>query len=184
MKALTPDQSAKLLETLRARFAKNMARHAGVEWSAVEAKLLAAPDKLASLFQMEETGGEPDVVILDPASEAITFVDCAPQSPAGRRSLCYDDRALEERKEHKPKGSAAGTAAEMGIELITEAQFFALQGFGEFDTKTSSWLKTDPEVRKEGGAIFGDRRYNRVFIFHNGADSYYAARGFRGVLTL
>ena len=173
-----------LIETLRARFEKNRARHEGLEWSKVQARLEAMPDKLRSLQRMEETGGEPDVVGQDRKTGEVLFFDCAPESPAGRRSLCYDRAALDSRKQAKPKSSAAEMAAKLGVELLTEEQYFALQKLGEFDLKTSSWLKSPPAVRELGGAIFGDRRFDRVFIYHNGAESYYAARGFRGSLRV
>ena len=173
-----------LLATLRARFEKNMARHQRLEWSKVQARLEARPDKLASLERMEETGGEPDVVSRDRKTGEYVFFDCAAESPKGRRGLCYDREALDSRKEAKPKNSAADMAAQMGVELLTEEQYLALQKLGEFDLKTSSWLESPAEVRKLGGAIFGDRRFDRVFIYHNGAESYYAARGFRGALRV
>lgn len=171
-----------LLATLKARFEKNMKRHEGLEWTKIQAKLERNPDKLRSLASMEDSGGEPDVVGQE--SGGYVFFDCSAESPRGRRSLCYDGEALKSRKENKPAGSAADAAAAMGIELLTEEQYRALQQLGTFDTKTSSWLETPAAVRKLGGAIFGDRRYDRVFIYHNGAESYYAARGFRGSLTV
>lgn len=170
--------------TLRLRFEKNTGRHKGIEWSDVEAKLKAKPEKLSSLLAMEETGGEPDVVGYDKTSGEYIFYDCSPESPAGRRSICYDHEALEARKEHKPANSAVQMAADMGIDLLTEEQYRALQKLGKFDLKTSSWIKTPPEIRKLGGAVFCDRRYDTVFLYHNGAESYYAARGFRGVLKV
>jgi len=182
--ALTSAQRDELLRTLEARFAQNMARHAGVAWAQVRARLETDPGKLASLHAMEATGGEPDVVAHDPKSGEITFVDCATQSPKGRYSLCYDREALDARKEHKPKGCATELAAAMGAELLTEEQYFELQKLGEFDTKSSSWLRTPPEIRARGGAIFGDRRFGRVFIYHNGAESYYNGRGFRTALRV
>lgn len=182
-KELKEAQRLSLLKTLQARFEANMARHAGLTWAAVQARLQAHPDKLLSLHEMERSGGEPDVIGRDPAG-GVVFCDCAAESPAARRSLCYDPQALEERKEAKPKGSAAGLAAAMGVELLTEAQYRGLQELGEFDTKTSSWIQTPAEVRALGGAIFADRRYGRVFVYHNGAQSYYASRGFRGRLTV
>lgn len=181
---LSVAQREALLETLRARFEKNMARHRGLDWSKVQARLEAKPDKLRSLHQMEETGGEPDVVSQDKETGEYLFFDCAAESPKDRRSLCYDREALNSRKEAKPKSSAVDMAAELGVELLTEEQYFELQELGEFDLKTSSWLKSPAEVRKLGGAIFGDRRFDRVFIYHNGAESYYAARGFRGTLRV
>ncbi len=181
MKASEREQ---LLEALRARFEKNMTRHKGLKWSKIQANLEAAPKKLESLNQMEKTGGEPDVVAYDKKTGEYVFYDCCAQTPQGRRSLCYDGEALKSRKEHKPKSSAVEMAEAMGIELLTEEDYRALQELGEFDTKTSSWLKTPPEVRDLGGAIFGDRRYGRVFVYHNGAESYYAVRGFRGSLKV
>jgi hypothetical protein len=175
----TKDRDA-LLATLTARFEKHAARHKGITWAQVEKKI--TPKALGVLARMEESGGEPDVVTL--GGKAITFVDCAAESPKGRRSLCYDRKALDARKEHKPADSAMDVAKAIGITLLDEEQYFALQRVGEFDLKTSSWLLTPADVRKRGGAIFGDRRYDRVFIYHNGADSYYAARGFRGLLEL
>jgi hypothetical protein len=173
-----------LLEVLKARFDKNMKRHKGLEWSKVQAKLVANLKKLSSLDQMEKTGGEPDVVAYEKKTGEYVFYDCSAQTPQGRRSVCYDSEALKSRKEHKPKSSALEMAAAMGIELLTEEEYRALQELGEFDTKTSSWLKTPHEVRDLGGAIFGDRRYGRVFVYHNGAESYYAVRGFRGSLNV
>lgn len=173
-----------LINTLKERFENNMNRHPEIEWSAVEARLQAHPEKLRSLSEMERTGGEPDVVGYDEASGAFIFYDCSPESPAGRRSLCYDRAALEARKKHKPKGSAMELAAEMGIEMLTEEQYRELQKLGEFDKKTSSWVKTPDSIRKLGGALFCDRRYNHVFVYHNGAESYYASRGFRGLLKV
>jgi len=181
---LSAGQRKDLLETLRARFEENMNRHKGVEWARVQARLEAHPGALWSLSQMEKTGGEPDVVGLDRATGECVFFDCSPESPKGRRSLCYDREALEARKENKPGDSAIHMAAAMGIEILSEEQYRELQALGEFDTKTSSWVKTPPEVRKLGGAIFCDRRYGRVFTYHNGAESYYAARGFRGWLKV
>lgn len=181
---LSPDQREALLKTLKTRFEKNMTRHKGVEWDKVQEKLEANPSKLRSLYEMEETGGEPDVVEHDKKSGEYVFFDCAPESPKSRRSICYDHEALEARKEHKPKDSAMKMAEEMGIELLTEEQYKALQQLGEYDTKTSSWLKTPAEIRKLGGAIFADRRFNHVFVYHNGAESYYGGRGFRGALRV
>src|SRR4051812_28504475 len=183
-KPLSPTQRTELLETLKERFGKNMNRHAGLDWAKVQARLADQPDKLSSLHEMESTGGEPDVVRHDNKSGEYIFFDCAAQSPKGRTSLCYDGPALESRKEFKPKNSAMDLAAAMGIELLTEEQYRELQQVGEFDTKSSSWLKTPPEIRKLGGAIFGDRRFGRVFVYHNGAESYYAGRGFRGWLRV
>lgn len=169
-----------LLKTLRERFLKHPHRHAGVEWSLVQKKLDENPKALKALLEMERTGGEPDVTAYDKKADALTFCDCAAESPKDRRSLCYDQQALAARKENKPAGSAVERAGAMGIALLTEAEYRALQELGEFDLKTSSWLKTPDEVRQRGGALFGDRRYGRVFAYHNGAESYYAARGFRG----
>lgn len=183
-KTLSPDQREKLFEVLRSRFEKNGHRHRGLEWNKVLARLEARPDKLASLHAMEDTGGEPDVVGVDQATGEFRFVDCSPQSPKGRTSLCYDRAALDSRKEFKPKSSAMDLAEAMGIEPLTEEQYRDLQQLGEFDTKSSSWLKTPDEIRKLGGAIFGDRRFGRVFVYHNGAESYYSGRGFRGCLTV
>jgi len=184
MKKLEAKQREALLGTLRARFEKNMRRHKGLEWAKVLAKLEASAGKLESLAGMEETGGEPDVVGYDKKTGEYVFCDCAAESPKGRRSVCYDDEALEARKEHKPKASAVGMARELCIELLTEEEYRELQKLGPFDTKTSSWLATPAEVRKLGGAIFGDYRFGRVFVYHNGAESYYAARGFRGSLRV
>ncbi len=179
---LSPQQAEKLLNTLQQRFEKNRQRHPAVEWAQVLARLQSRPLKLAALDQMENTGGEPDVISYDQTTGEILFVDCSAESPTGRRSLCYDRAALESRKEHRPQNSALDLAATLGIELLSEEEYRALQALGEFDTKTSSWLKTPAEIRKLGGALFGDRRYQRVFVYHNGADSYYAARGFRACL--
>ena len=173
-----------LLDTLRTRFAQHPARHPGVTWAQVLARLEANPGALAILQAMDDTGGEPDVIAHDPTSGVVTFADCAAESPSGRRSLCYDDEALHARKEAKPAGSAVGMAAAMGVTLLTEAQYAQLQTLGAFDRKTSSWLHTPPELRALGGAIFGDRRYDRVFTYHNGVQSYYAVRGFRASLTV
>ena len=179
---LSPKDHDELLKTLKARFEKNPNRHKGIDWIKVEAKLKANPKKLGSLYEMERTGGEPDVVSQDKGD--YLFYDCSPESPTGRRSLCYDPAALESRKEHKPAGSAIEMAADMGIELLTEKEYRALQELGTFDLKTSSWVKTPAAIRKLGGALFCDRRYDTVFLYHNGAESYYAARGFRGVLKV
>ena len=173
-----------LLAALQSRFTKNMARHKGIAWDKVEAKLEASPEKLWSLQQMEATGGEPDVVGFDKKTGEYIFFDCSEESPKGRRSLCFDREGWESRKEHRPAGNAMDTAAGMGISLLNEDEYRHLQTLGEFDLKTSSWLSTPAAVRKPGGAFFGDRRYNHVFIYHNGAQSYYAARGFRGVLKV
>lgn len=183
-KSLPPEQRTDLLRVLKTRFEKNMGRHKGLEWSKVQVRLEANAEKLWSLSEMEGTGGEPDVVGYDKKTGEYIFYDCSAESPKDRRSLCYDRKALDARKEHKPKDSAMDAAAAMGIELLTEEQYRSLQQLGEFDTKTSSWIITPPDIRKLGGAIFGDRRYNTVFIYHNGADSYYAARGFRGSLRV
>lgn len=173
-----------LLDTLHARFDKHATRHKGITWEQVLARLDANAKALDALKAMEDTGGEPDVIGRDPKSGAITFCDCSAESPSGRRSLCYDQEALDARKEAKPAGSAIGMAAEMGVQLLDEAQYAALQQLGKFDLKTSSWLLTPPAVRKLGGSIFGDRRYERVFTYHNGVQSYYAARGWRGLLVV
>lgn len=178
-----PKGNDQLTATLRDRFESNMQRHKGVQWSAVEAKLQKNANALKALAAMEASGGEPDVVAIGKLGEII-FIDCSAESPSGRRSLCYDRKALDERKVNKPKGSALETADRMGIELLTEEQYRQLQQFGEFDTKTSSWVLTPSDVRSLGGALFCDRRYNKVFLYHNGAQSYYAARGFRGLLRL
>ena len=179
---MSAEQRNELLSTLKARFEKNMNRHKGLEWAKVQAKLEADAKKLWSLNEMERTGGEPDVVGYDKKTGEYIFYDCSAESPKGRRSVCYDAEALESRKEHKPAHSAVGMAAEMGIELLTEEQYRELQKLGEFDLKTSSWLKTPSDIRKLGGAVYCDRRYNHVFLYHNGAESYYAVRGFRGWL--
>lgn len=181
---ISAEQRDALLHILHIRFEKHMKRHHGIAWGAVQARLDAHPEKVASLYQMEWTAGEPDVVGLDAKTGAIIFYDCAAESPAGRRSLCYDRAAHDARKANKPRDTALDMAAAMGISVLTEDEYHALQRLGDFDTKTSSWLLTPPELRERGGAIFGDRRYGRVFIYHNGADSYYAARGFRGVLRV
>ena len=183
-KKLSAKQREELLSTLKARFEKNMNRHKGLEWAKVQAKLEANADKLWSLNEMERTGGEPDVVGSDKKTVEYIFYDCSPESPKDRRSLCYDREALDSRKEHKPKNNAIDAAAAMGIELLTEEQYRDLQKLGNFDTKTSSWVKSPSEIRKLGGAIFCDRRYDHVFVYHNGAESYYAARGFRGSLRV
>lgn len=183
-KELSAEHIEALLKELKTRFEKNMQRHKGLEWEKVQAKLVANTGKLWSIDLMEETGGEPDVVGYDKKTNEYIFYDCSAESPAGRRSYCYDHEALEKRKEHKPKDSAVNAATEMGIELLTEEQYRELQQLGNFDTKTSSWIKTPDDIRKLGGAVFCDRRYNTVFLYHNGADSYYAARGFRGSLRV
>jgi hypothetical protein len=183
-KELAPEQRGKLLATLKARFEKNLDRHKGLDWAKVQARLEAHHEKLWSLNEMETTGGEPDVVGYDKKTGGYVFYDCSPESPKGRTSLCYDREALESRKEHKPKNSAMDAAAAMGVELLTEEQYHELQRLGNFDTKSSSWMKTPADIRKLGGAIFGDRRFGRVFVYHNGAESYYAGRGFRGWLRI
>lgn len=183
-KELSTEQREGLLHTLKARFEKNMNRHQGLEWADVQAKLEANPEKLWSLHEMEITGGEPDVIGHGNQTGEYIFYDCSAESPKGRRSICYDCEALESRKEHKPKNSAVEMAAAMGIELLTEEQYRDLQKFGNFDVKTSSWVVTPASIRNLGGAIFCDRRYDTVFVYHNGAESYYAARGFRGSLRV
>ena len=183
-KELSPKQREELLAALKARFEKNMGRHPGLVWAKVQARLEGRPEKLWSLHEMDRTGGEPDVVGQDDKSGEFIFMDCSAQSPKGRTSLCYDREALDSRKEHKPKNCVMDAAADMGVEVLAEEEYFALQKLGEFDTKSSSWLKTPAEIREIGGAIYGDRRYNRVFIGHNGAESYYRGRGFRGVLKV
>lgn len=183
-KELPPKQREELLKALQARFEKNLNRHKGLAWAKVLARLEARPEKLWSLNEMERTGGEPDVVGHDKNSGEFIFFDCSEQTPAGRVSLCYDREALDGRKEHKPKSSVMDMAAAMGIEVLTEEQYFELQKLGAFDTKRSSWIATPPEIRKLGGALFGDCRFGRVFIYHNGAESYYSGRGFRGGLRV
>lgn len=183
-KELKPKQQEELLKTLKTRFDKNMSRHKGIDWAKVAARLESDSRKLWSLNEMEITGGEPDVVGFDKKSGEYIFYDCAAESPKGRRSICYDHEALEARKENKPEDSAIGMAADMGIEILTEDQYRALQELGEFDTKTSSWIETPAAIRKLKGALFCDRRYNHVFVYHNGAESYYAARAFRGSLRV
>jgi hypothetical protein len=178
------DHGEALLDVLKARFEANMHRHRGLAWAKIQGRIEAKPEKLRSLQEMERTGGEPDVVGFDKATGEFVFFDCSAESPAGRRSVCYDADALESRKEHKPKDSALGMAAAMGVEILSETQYRELQELGPFDTKTSSWVKTPDKVRKLGGAIFCDRRYDQVFTYHNGAESYYAARGFRGSLRV
>ncbi|MCU0448658.1 MAG: DUF4256 domain-containing protein [Bernardetiaceae bacterium] len=181
---LSPAQQQGLLQVLQARFAQNPHRHPGLTWEQAAARLLAHPAKLWSLHQMEATGGEPDVVGLAPQAGTLVFFDCAAESPAGRRSLCFDPAALAGRKDNPPANSALGLAQALGIELLTEAQYRQLQTLGEFDLKTSSWIATPPDIRQRGGALFADRRYGHVFVYHNGAQSYYAARGFRGSLQV
>jgi hypothetical protein len=182
--ASSTDQRETLLATLQTRFEENPSRHSGVRWADVQARLEKNPEKLAALQAMEATGGEPDVIGRDKKTGEYLFVDCAAQSPEARASLCYDREALESRKKFKPKSSAMELAAELGVELLNEEQYRELQQLGEFDTKSSSWLKTPAEIRELGGAIFGDRRFGRVFVYHNGAESYYAGRGFRGLLRV
>jgi uncharacterized protein YpuA (DUF1002 family) len=181
---LSPDQQDALLKVLQIRFEKNMQRHADLDWNKIQSKLEANPEKLWSLDEMERTEGEPDVIGFDKNTNEYLFVDCSAESPKGRRSVCYDHEALEKRKEHKPQNSAINMAEEMGVEILNEEQYRQLQQLGKFDAKTSSWIKTPSEIRKLGGAVFCDFRYNTVFLYHNGADSYYAARGFRGLLRV
>lgn len=183
-KGLSPNERDHLLQSLQARFEKNMNRHKGLQWAKIRTRLEASGESLWSLSEMERTGGEPDVVGHDKKTGAYIFYDCSAESPKGRRSVCYDREALESRKEHKPKDSAVGMAATMGIELLTEVEYRELQKLGEFDLKTSSWVKTPADIRKLGGALFCDRRFSHVFVYHNGAESYYAARGFRGSLRV
>ena len=188
VRSLTSEQRAETIGLLKARFEKNMHRHEGLVWEAIQARLEDNPQKLWSLSEMERTGGEPDVIVHDnlaaDASDAVLFCDCSKQSPTGRRSICYDGEARRARKKHPPSDSALEMAAAMGIEILTEAAYRAFQDFGPFDTTTSSWIETPPDIRERGGALFGDFRYGHVFIYHNGADSYYAARGFRGLLRV
>ncbi len=181
---ISPNQAEELLNTLKIRFENNMSRHDGLEWPKIQTKLEAAPEKLSSLNAMESTGGEPDVVGVDGKTGEYIFVDCSPESPSGRRSLCYDQEALDSRKKNKPGGSAVGIASLMGIELLSEHEYRGLQETEEFDCKTSSWVKTPPEIRDLGGALFCDRRFDHIFVYHNGAESYYGARGFRGRLKV
>ncbi|MFB9080441.1 DUF4256 domain-containing protein [Flavobacterium procerum] len=181
---LTKDQQEELLKVLQIRFEKNSHRHQNLEWNKIEQRLLASPQKLWSLDEMERTEGEPDVIGYDKKTDEYLFVDCSPESPKGRRSICYDHEALEKRKENKPNDSAVNMAQEMGIDLLNEEEYRTLQTIEKFDSKTSSWIKTPSEIRKLGGAVFCDFRYNTVFLYHNGADSYYAARGFRGMLKV
>ena len=183
-KELSAEQREELIKTLKVRFEKNKSRHTGLEWANVQSKLEANADKLWSLSEMERTGGEPDVIAHDNTTDEYIFYDCSAETPKGRRSVCYDREALESRKEFKPENNAVDMAASMGIELLTEAQYRELQTLGKFDMKTSSWVKTPAEIRKLGGAIFCDRRYDHVFTYHNGAESYYAVRGFRGLLRV
>lgn len=184
IKELSLEQREELLKVLKIRFEKNMNFHKGIEWSEVQEKLETNTEKLWSLNQMEETGGEPDVIGYDKETGEYIFCDCSAESPKGRRSICYDHEALESRKENKPQNSAMNMADEMGIELLTEEQYRVLQRLGNFDTKTSSWVKTPDNIRKLGGAVFCDRRYDTVFLYHNGAESYYGSRGFRGILKI
>lgn len=183
-KKLSPEQKEDLIQILKTRFQKNANLHPGLEWDKVLVRLEALPEKLWSLNEMEQTGGEPDVIGQDKNTGEFIFADCSAESPKGRRSYCYDRAAWESRKEYKPENNVIDVAAEMGIELLTEEQYRQLQQLGQFDTKTSSWIKTPEEIRKLGGAVFCDRRYNQVFLYHNGAESYYAARGFRGLLKV
>jgi hypothetical protein len=184
IKKLSSEQREVLLHTLKVRFEKNMNRHKGMTWDSVEAKLKQSAQKLWALSEMERTGGEPDVVAYDKKTGEYAFYDCTPESPKGRRSVCYDKQAQQSRKEHAPENNALDMALKMGIELLTEEQYRTLQKLGEFDEKTSSWIQTPAHIRKLGGALFCDRRYNTVFVYHNGAESYYAARGFRGLLRV
>jgi hypothetical protein len=181
---LSAEQSEELIQILKARFENNRSRHPELDWTDIQAKLYANASKLWSLYEMERTGGEPDVLSWDKESNEYLFYDCSTESPKGRRSMCYDHEALEARKEHKPQNSAVNAAAEMGIELLTEEQYRELQKHGRFDSKTSSWVKTPEHIRRLGGAIFCDYRYDTVFVYHNGAESYYASRGFRGLLRV
>lgn len=183
-KALSAKEREELFKTLQARFEKNAKRHKGLDWAKVQARLEAHPEKLWSLNEMEKTGGEPDVVGFDKKTGEYIFFDCSPESPKGRAAVCYDRAGLESRKEHRPKNTAIDMATEMGVELLNEEQYHELQKLGEFDTRTTTWVKTPPEIRKRGGALFGDCRYGRVFIYHNGAQSYYSARGFRAWLRV
>jgi hypothetical protein len=183
-KKLSSEQREELLDLLRVRFEKNMKRHKGLEWSKIQTRLESKPEKLWSISEMEMSGGEPDVVGFDKKTGEYIFYDCSPESPKGRRSTCYDTEALESRKEHKPKNSALGMAAAMGVDMLTEEQYRELQKLGEFDTKTSSWVLTPSDIRELGGALFGDRRFGHVFLYHNGAESYYGARGFRASLRV
>lgn len=181
---MTSAAYGQLLQTLKERFEKNMNRHPGIDWKVVQARLAARPDKLRSLLEMERTGGEPDVIGCEEQSGEIIFCDCSPESPSGRRSLCYDRAAMDARKNNKPKGNAVDMAAAMGIDMLSEEQYRHLQTLGEFDTKTSSWIQTPDSIRRRGGALFCDRRYDCVFVYHNSAGSYYASRGFRGILRV
>lgn len=183
-KSATTGKYDDLLDILKSRFEKSKSRHKGIDWAKVQSRLESSPDKLAILQRMEETGGEPDVIGQDKSSGEYIFCDCSPESPKGRRSLCYDRAALDARKQHKPKSSALDVAAEIGIEILDEKQYRDLQKLGEFDRKTSTWVKTPDDIRKLGGAIFCDRRYDTVFMYHNGAESYYASRAFRGIVKV
>jgi len=183
-KELSPKQTDELLKILKDRFEKNMQRHKGLEWTKVQARLKSKPDKLSILNEMENTDGEPDVIGIDKKSGEFIFYDCASESPKARRSICYDRKALDSRKEHKPKNCAMDMAAEIGVEILSEEEYRSLQKLGNFDSKTSSWIETPAEIRKLGGAIFADFRFNTVFVYHNGAESYYAGRGFRGSLRV
>ena len=183
-KKISLENQKQLLDTLQNRFEKNMNRHKGLEWSKIQLKLESNSEKLWSINEMEKTGGEPDVIAYNKENDEFTFCDCSSESPSGRRSYCYDSEALESRKENKPKNNAVDVAKYMGIEILSEELYRNLQKLGKFDTKTSSWIKTPPEIRKLGGAIFADFRYNTIFIYHNGAESYYAARAFRGYLSI
>ncbi|MCS7011867.1 MAG: DUF4256 domain-containing protein [Anaerolineales bacterium] len=184
LEPLSLQQAEQLLATLEARFLAHPYRHPGLDWKAIRQRLESQPEKLRSLYEMEHTGGEPDIIGYDEQRDEYIFCDCSPESPPGRRSLCYDHLAWEKRKENKPRGNALDMAAAMGIEILSEQEYYALQQLGEFDCKTSSWIKTPTEIRSLGGALFGDRRYQRVFIYHNSAESYYASRGFRGILRI
>ena len=181
---ISQENQKQLLDALKNRFEKNMNRHKGLDWPEIQARLESNMEKLWSVHEMEKTGGEPDVIAYDPIKDEYTFCDCAPESPMGRRSYCYDREALESRKKNKPKNSAIEAAAYMGIEILSEVQYRKLQELGNFDAKSSSWIKTPTEIRKLGGAVFADFRYNTIFIYHNGAESYYASRAFRGTLTI
>jgi Protein of unknown function (DUF4256) len=181
---MEPEFLADLIETLRDRFGKNIRRHKGIDWNSVQAKLEASPEKMQAIYEMERTGGEPDVVGYDEKTGEFIVCDCAPETPIGRRSICYDRKALDSRKENKPRGSAVEIASSIGIEILTEKQYRELQELGEFDRKTSSWVNTPAKIRDLGGALFCDRRYDHVFVYHNGAESYYASRGFRGQLKV
>lgn len=182
MPEISAEQQSTLITTLQSRFENNMSRHPYIKWTQVQEKVVRKAEALWSLFEMERTGGEPDVVAFASKAKEFVFVDCSPESPHGRRSFCYDRKAWEKRKKHKPKNTVLDVVAEMGVELVSEAQYRQLQQLGEFDTKTSSWIKTPVEIRERGGALFADRRYGQVFVYHNGADSYYASRGFRAAL--